>query len=192
MRQSARVRYLLRSFFAFLAFFGVGFFLLTAFAATAHAQTPAIPPYQQQQAAQNNDFMPSVDGNVPKDTHALAQIVIVDILSAMTCALSGVDPVRPNHPCLGVNPNTGVYGYATDHPTGMAGGALGAMAGYIGIMYTPTVSTTQYFDYVATNFGIVKPAYAQAQLTNCNTTANSSFGYGYCGLSPIFNTWRFV
>lgn len=200
MRISARVRYLAQSFLRFLASVGVGFLLITALASQAHAQTP--PVQTPQQPASITDYAPNVDASVPKDSHSFAQVLMVDMLSAIYCTLAGVDPIRPNQPCLGVNPATGVYGYPTNQAQQQfgqtevqPGGLVGAMAGYIGMMYTPTVSSSKYTEYIASTFGIVPSAFAQPaapQTTNCNTVANESFGYGYCGLNPIFNTWKLV
>lgn len=62
------------------------------------------------------------------------------------------------------------------------------MATLIGGMYTPTVSSTQYMSYLSSNFGIVKTANAQAPAGG-DCSKDTNFGYGFCGLQPIFNLW---
>ncbi|MGH9857183.1 MAG: hypothetical protein ACRD4B_04990, partial [Acidobacteriota bacterium] len=52
------------------------------------------------------------------------------------------------------------------------------------------VSSAQYFNYLASNFGIVKTANAaDFQFKNCTTLSGNTTGYGFCGLQPIFLLW---
>ncbi len=147
-------------------------------------------PQSQSQQTLNEFRIPDTDSTVPKNTHAYTQILLIDILSAITCQLTGIDPVMPSQPCIGFNPLTGKFGAAQqrieDKP--QLGGALGVLAQQIGVLYQKPASSKTYFDYLSANFGIVKPAYAQQ--TNCNSLNNSAFGYGYCGLNPIFEIWK--
>ncbi|HWY79724.1 MAG TPA: hypothetical protein VNW29_05180 [Candidatus Sulfotelmatobacter sp.] len=143
----------------------------------------------------SNFLTPNVEANVPKNHHEYTQIMLIDLFSTIMCQLSGVDPTNPQQPCLGVNMTTGQIGMIPSSPSlqfGQAqntqpkvGGAVKLMAGYISSLYIPAVSTSDYTDYLASNFGIVKHAYA-AGPANC---AANTFGYGFCGLSPIFTLW---
>jgi hypothetical protein len=159
----------------------------------AFAQTTSPVSSVDQSVA--GSFM-NTDPNVPQNHHAYTQIVLIDMLSAVMCELTGIDPTAPQQPCLGVNSLTGKIGIAPQQlPTfGQAtntspqvGGAVGLMTQYISTLYVPAVSTTQYVNYLSADFGIVKHTYAaNANTKNCNT---NPFGYGFCGLSPILSLW---
>ncbi len=146
----------------------------------------------------NNFLMPNVDSNVPQNHHEYTQIVVIDVLSAFMCQLTGIDPTNPGQPCLGVNPATGKIGMIPSNTTqqfGQApqqpqvGGAVGIMTNYISDLYVPAVSASQYTQYLSDNFGIVKKSYAANAITKNANCSNYQFGYGFCGLSPIFNLW---
>jgi uncharacterized membrane protein YgcG len=167
------------------------------FSKQAHAQTIPQPSPSTEQAAVNpiNYMLPNADPNVPVNHHSYTQIVFIDTISAIMCELTGVDPSDPKQACLGVDPTTGKIGLAavpesttlgsTQSPP--IGGAVGFMSQSIASLYVPAVSTSEYVNYLASNFGIVKPTYAAVNPgTNCN---NSPVGYGFCGLSPIFTLW---
>lgn len=174
-----------------LALFFLFFFAFSK--STAYAQTT---PSVIQATTTNNFLTPNVDSSVPQNHHEYTQIVVIDVLSALMCQLTGIDPTNPRQPCLGVNPMTGKIGLPpTNTPqfgkaqTGpQLGGALGVMTNFIAALYTPAVSTTQYVDYLSSNFGIVKPTYA-ASGTASNNCSSSPLGYGFCGLAPIFSLW---
>jgi hypothetical protein len=91
-------------------------------------------------------------------------------MSAATCQLAGIDPVNPNTQCLGVDQKTGKIGFVEN-----GGGAIGVMSQMISVLYTPPLHTGDYFNHLAQNFGIVKPAYAQ--------------GTGFEGLKPLLGIW---
>jgi len=163
---------------------------LTLCVPQAFAQTVSTYP----QASTQNYFT-NTEPDVPQNHHMFMQIQLIDILSAAMCQLTGVDPTDPSQPCLGVDPTTGKIGFATQpqqfgngQGTTQVGGAVGLMTNYISSLYVPAVGTGQYVNYMASNFGIVKSAYA-APAQDCN---KSKFGYGLCGLSPLLILWADV
>ena len=149
-----------------------------------------------------NYLLPNADADVPVNHHSYTQILLIDGLSSLVCLMTGIDPTNTNQPCLGVDPNTGKVGLAklpSSQAFGEAqssqpqiGGAIGFLANSIGTMYTPAVSSSQYISYLEDNFGIVKQTYAAAQGTQLQNCKNTQFGYGFCGLAPIFLLWSDV
>ncbi len=132
----------------------------------------------------NSYNLPNTDSNVPMNQHTRVQTLMIDLMASTMCILVGIDPVDQNHACLDVNPTTGKIGY---NPASLdkdgspkIGGIVGASTNLISALYTPTISTSQYTDYLAQNFGIVKPAYAQ------------EFGYGFQGLNPLLTLWTAI
>jgi len=134
-------------FLVLLLFF---IFSLFVFTLPSFAQTP------------NN---PSADG-----LHNYTQNVMIEVISALGCQVAGVDLVSPNQKCLGIA--NGKIG-----PIDSTGGAIGTMGGLIALTFTPPLSTVDYVNYLASNFGITKPSYAQEQ------------GIGFAGLTPLTNVW---
>lgn len=113
---------------------------------------------------------PNTETNVPKNFHNYTQSVLIELLSSLTCQLSGIDPVSPNQKCLGINPKTNQIGFVENN-----GGMLGFISYGINIMYTPPLHTTDYLKYLGQNFGIAKPSYAQS--------------VGFEALSPLIPIW---
>ncbi len=111
-----------------------------------------------------------LDTGVPLTAHNWAQVVMINVMSAMTCQLIGFDPTNPNGECLGVNTQTGKIDYVK--PNGGVPFALGMM---ISELYTPPVQLSDYTSYLSENFGIVKPTYAQ--------------GVGFQQLQPVVSIW---
>lgn len=185
MRVSARIIFVVLFFLAAVLFSHAPVYAQTANQSSAGI-TQSSPP--------SNYFNTNTYANVPQNHHTFTQVELIDILSAVMCQLTGIDPTNPNQSCLGVDTTTGKIGFAptqtqqfgqaTTQP--QLGGAVGLMTQYISTLYVPAVSSTQYMQYLAANFGIVKPTYAAATTTDCN---NSTFGYGFCGLSPIMTLW---
>src|SRR5690348_7219504 len=145
MRITARILFVLAFLLLFCSSKTLAF-AQTIQQSTANTQPPPI----------NNFLMPNVDPNVPQNHHEFTQIVMIDVLSALMCQLTGIDPADPKQPCLDVNPYTGkigipqinahqTFGQAQTKP--QIGGALGLMGNYIADLYTPAVSSTQYVDY---------------------------------------------
>lgn len=105
-----------------------------------------------------------------QDTHTYVQTVMLDVMAALSCNLAGIDPTGASKKCLGYNQQTGELGFI-EH----GNGAIGAMGGLIAVLYNPPLSSSEYFNYLARNFGIAKPAYAQ--------------GTGFEGLKPLLALW---
>lgn len=132
------------------------FLLLVVPQATAQAPNP----YAQ----------PNTNPDVPKNLHTWTQNVVIELLAATTCQLTGIDPVNPNQQCLGADPKTGKIGFVEG-----GGGVVGLMGNLIAETYDLPLSSTDYVRYLAGNFGVAKPAYAQ--------------GVGFQGLSPLIGIW---
>lgn len=118
----------------------------------------------------------NVDANVPQNMHTLSQNVVIEVLSSITCALSGMDPLNPKTGCLGINSNTGKLGYVTQQ-----GGATKIMGDLIGSTFSIPVSSGGYATYAMSNFGIAKNVYA-ADPPGAN-------GVGYSRLLPLISVW---
>jgi hypothetical protein len=82
--------------------------------------------------------------------------------------LAGIDPINPAQKCLGIN--NGKIG-----PVDSSGGAIGAMGNLIAMSFPVSASTRDYVNYLASNFGIAEPAFAQAT--------------GFDRLSPFIKLW---
>lgn len=149
---------------------GLALILFLFFAVPASAQTNPITN-------------PSMDSDVPRNQHTVTQAVTIEVMSAIICQITGIDPIDPSLGCLTVNPETRKLGLTK--PTFDAngnqqlGGMLGTTTDLIAFTYQPVVTTGAYTDYLAGNFGIVKKAYAQT-------------GYGFEGLRPILKLWTVV
>ena len=84
----------------------------TSFAQTESATIrdidEVVAEYQQKKPQnynpQNLDLGTNPD--VPQNLSTYTQSVFIEITSAVSCLLSGVDPIRPNQPCLGFDPKT--------------------------------------------------------------------------------------
>lgn len=154
----------------FIFFLSVFFFLTFNRAAFAQITTP-VP-----QTAPNPYAQPEINPDVPKNLHTWTQTVMIEVLAGLVCQLSGVDPINPSQPCLGIDMQTKKIGFMQQN-----GGLVGATGNMIASLYTSPVHTDDYTRYLASNFGITKPAYAQAPCT--------AEGTGFCGLSPMLRLW---
>ncbi|HVT01214.1 MAG TPA: hypothetical protein VHE53_03200 [Patescibacteria group bacterium] len=112
--------------------------------------------------------------DVPQDFHTYTQSVFIEIGSAISCQLSGIDPTNPNGKCLGIDPDTHKIGYVTN-----GGGLIGITGNLISMTFDIPVSSTQYMQDVAGNFGIAKKAYAQ-----------ENNGIGFNGLKFLLPLWK--
>ena len=97
---------------------------------------------------------------------------MIEVMSAMVCQITGIDPIAQDQKCLGVDTKTGQIGFVEN-----GGGAIGAMGSLIAMTYTPPIHSSDYFSYLAQNFGISKPVLAQSN------------GIGFSGLTPIRAIW---
>lgn len=160
---SARLKHLILVFFLFLA----SYFL---FSTPVFAQS-----YQTQPLEQSNSYT-NTNPDVPKNLHTWTQTVMIEVLSSATCMLAGIDVAGTNQKCLGFDQKTGKIGYVKSD-----GGAIGFMGNMIAVLYTPPIHTSDFTGYMARNFGIAKPAYADS--------CTDSRGIGYCGISPLIKIW---
>jgi len=150
------------SFFIFL------FFLILT-PVSVYAQTPTniseAPSKQDMLQAQTND-------DVPQNLNTYTQSIVLELMGTTTCLLTGFNAVTNDTKCLGYDPQTKKLGYVEN-----SGGAIGAMGTLIGMTYNIPISSTQYIAYLHNNFGITKPAYAQAG------------GIGFSSLGPLVRIW---
>ncbi len=114
------------------------------------------------------------NADVPQTMHTYTQGLLIEIISALNCQITGIDPLQNDRRCLGVDAQSGKIGFVEN-----GGGAIGLMSSMIVMLYTPPVQTSDFTKYLAQNFGVVKPAYAQAKCA----------GIGYCGLMPLITLW---
>lgn len=165
------------------ALFAISYLLLASPAGgfainTVHAQvsvtTVGAPPSVGQ-------FAPNLNPNVPRDQHSYVQTVMIETMSALICQLSGIDMVRGDHKCLGVDQGTGKIGFVEG-----GGGAIGVIGTFIAYTFTPPVSSGDYVRYLSGNFGITKKAYAQ---NTCTRDINNRQGVGFCGIQPLLKVW---
>lgn len=121
----------------------------------------------------------NVDANVPDNLHNWTQTVMIEVMSSLSCQLTGIDPTTATKQCLGVDIKTGKIGFlpSGNSEKGEVGGAIGTMGNLITMLYTPPIHTSDYFQNLAQNFGIIKTTYAQ-------TT-----GTGFEGLRPFLGLW---
>lgn len=167
-----------------LLFFFLSFIFLTSesFAQTQNSQ-PSLP-------VQNNYAAPNTEEGVPHNLHTYSQNVVIEVMAAVACQLTGVDPTTPDHRCLGTNPKTGKIGYVDND-----GGAIGFMSDMIAVLYTPPAHTGEYVRHLAQNFGITKTAHAKLMEDDefyqggKNKTPDTRFGTGFASISPLLNIW---
>ena len=134
---------------------------------------------------------PNTESDVPQNSHTYTQTVLIDILSAISCQIVGIDPTDTSKSCLTVNPETHKIGYAPQQD-GQLGGVIGVLTDQIGVLYTAPAGSGQYVSYMASNFGIVKPAVAaNTAKQDCTRVGQDpKEGVGFCSLQPIFELWK--
>lgn len=152
----------------FLSIFLLSLFSFFLFLPSADAVSQAIPTQSDTATVPVN-----TTPDVPNNPHFSTQSTVIEIMSAITCQLSGIDPTNPKQSCLGVDQLTGKIGFLPK--TGS--GAIGAMGNMITMLYTPPLHTSDYFQNLAQNFGLTKHAYAQQT------------GSGFDGLKPLQALW---
>lgn len=101
------------------------------------------------------------------------QKVFLNMGSALTCFIAGVDIVSPQNGCVEINPTTGAL--ETKASQQKVGGLVGGMSNMIGFMYQKPVSTTESIKYFANSFGIAKKSFAADT--------------GFDKLSPLQEMW---
>lgn len=149
--------------------------------AEASADKPASAVSQTDLIKTNTATSSSLNSDVPNNLHNWTQTVMIEVMSSLSCQLTGIDPTTPNRQCLGVDQKTGKIGFlpAGNLEKGQVGGAIGGMTSMITMLYTPPLHTSDYFQNLAQNFGISKKTYAAA-----------GAGRGYGELTPLMNTWK--
>lgn len=160
MRFPARVLGVLLAFVLLLFFVSKVSFAQTTNSVQQNSQTP------------RQTLSPNTNPDVPINLHTWTQSAMIEIMSAMVCQLTGIDPINPSQNCLGVDADTGKIGFVKNGQ-----GAIGMMTNAITMLYVLPVHTTDYFAYLGKNFGLVKSSYAQQT------------GYGFNSLSPILGLW---
>lgn len=150
--------------------------LLQFFASSVFAQTQQVTQPQQKLYNTSN-----IAADVPRDQHTYVQSMLLEFMFAIQCQITGIDIARQGQPCLGLDLTTGKLGYAPPeaYQNGqiMGGSLLGMLNGSISMMFTPVAGSQEYIKYVASNFGIVKPAIAAPST-------------GFEGLSPVLELWK--
>ncbi len=153
--------------FSFFIFFLLSIFYLLPSATRVYAASQSTP-------AQPTQYIPTnTNADVPNNLHNYTQNVMIEVMSSLTCQLTGVDPINPQGQCLGVDQKSGKIGFVQN-----GGGAIGVMGNMISMLYTPPLHTSDYFQNLASNFGIGKKTYAQ-----------SVGGTGFQSLTPLINIW---
>lgn len=171
MRIPAYLRFFVFLFcLLFIFLFSVNF----VFAQTSSSQlSPTNQPTQI-----NPNTTPNTNPDVPKNLHNWTQNVMIEVMLSLSCQLVGIDPTQPNGQCLGVDQKTGKIGFlpAGNLEKGEIGGAIGGMNSMITMLYAPPIRSSDYFQNLAQNFGIVKTVHAQT-------------GTGFDSLKPLLNLW---
>ncbi len=173
MKISARVLF----FVVFLASF------IFIFTKNGFAQTPSEITSEKYSAPNSSyDYSSNFDSDVPNDQRTYVQSTFMEIMAAAVCQLGGIDPIRPDHRCLGLNPQTGKIGFVEN-----GGGAYGILVQMIASTFTPPASSGDYIKYMAGNFGVTQKTYAQALVVS--DCANKPEGVGFCGIRPLLQVW---
>lgn len=156
-------------------------YLLLAISPT-HAQTTATTTVGSD--SPTNYYAPDLNPDVPRDQHTYVQTALIETMAAMICQLGGVDPIRKDQKCLGVDPQTGKIGFVEN-----GGGALGVMGNLMAYTVQIPVSSKDYVNYLSSNFGFVDKTYAEGEIKNCFEDGNDKQGYGFCGIEPLIGIW---
>lgn len=93
---------------------------------------------------------------------------MIEVMSSISCLLAGVDPINPAQKCLGIN--NGKIG-----PVDAKEGTIGMMGNLIGMTFNIPLHSGDYLGYLASNFGVAKPAYAKES--------------GFESLAPLTGIW---
>lgn len=182
----------------FAALFSVFLFLVVA--PTIHAQQSVITlppqitstptPVASQQSGVKTAYPLDNDSNVPQNFHTYSQNVFIEILTSISCILTGYDPLTSSGKCLGINPITHKIGYVE----GGQGGAVGIVGNMIGMTFNIPVSSGTYVKDMVAHFGITKTGLAANKIdvggNSVDNDGTFAAGYGYTGLKPVIGLWR--
>ena len=165
----------MKRFFSVLA---CSLLLVTIFSKSVFAQTESATPSSQTDNVkqQTTQYQLNVNPDVPQNFHTYTQSIVLELLSAFSCQISGIDPLNPEGQCLGADPKTGKLGFVDNK-----GGAIGFLNDSINMTFQIPVSSGQYVAVLADRFGIAKPAIAQAP-----------GGYGFNSLLPVLPLWEAI
>jgi len=150
----------------------------TVFSKSVFAQTTSATPSPQtdnvkQQTVQTTQYPMNANADVPQNLHTYTQSVVLELLSAFSCQISGINPLNPGGQCLGADPKTGKLGFVDNNR-----GAIGFITDTISMSFHIPVSSGQYIAHLSSNFGIAKPALAQTA------------GYGFSALVTVLPLWE--
>ncbi len=151
----------------------------------AHAQTSASTAVGNQTSGDQQspaDYAPNLNPDVPRNQHTYVQSAMIEVMSSMICQLAGIDPIRRDQKCLGVDQKTGKIGFVES-----GGGAIGVVGQFITYTFTPPTSSGDYVRYLSGNFGFPKKTYAAEN--PCVSDANNAQGVGFCGIKPLIGIW---
>ncbi|MEK7559018.1 MAG: hypothetical protein AAB521_01825 [Patescibacteria group bacterium] len=174
--------------FFFSIFVLLGFLVKPAQAQTDYETQPSSSA-PTSQTTTGHYTAPNTEDDVPNNLHTYSQNVLIEVMAAVACQLTGIDPSNLSQKCLGINPSTGKIGYA-----GSDGGAIGFMGNMIAVLYEPPAHVGDYVQNLAQDFGITNKTYARQidivpTLKKPSTTADTR-GIGFEGLSPLLNIWK--
>jgi hypothetical protein len=120
----------------------------------------------------NPNLMPNTAPDIPQNTHTLSQSLLYDVLGAVSCQLSGIDPTTANHTCLTPDAS-GRLGYATSNKYGL----LGSVGNLIASTYNIPIHGSDFMAYEGDHFGLASKTYA------------ANLGVGFSGIYPLINIW---
>ncbi len=153
-------------------FKSVIFVLLIFFSLFFILKTPVFAQNQQSQTQPVNSYAaPNTNPDVSNNLHNWSQNVMIEVISAMTCQLAGIDPTNPSAKCLGVDQKTGKIGFVQN-----GSGAIGVMGNLISMTFTPPIHTSDFIAYMSNSFGFTKQTYAAGKS-------------GIDSLNPIVTVW---
>ncbi len=159
------------------------FFLLLALLFVPKIYAQSTTPTQP-----NQNYL-NTNPNVPQDFHTYTQSVFIEVGAAISCQLSGIDPINPDGKCLGIDPKTKKIGFVEG-----GGGAIGLVGNLIAETFYIPISTHDYVADVASNFGIAKRTYAQntgdtpAAAGQAKNQREGSIGFN--SLLPTLKLWQ--
>ena len=150
-------------------------------------QSVSAQSYNPPGSQSNSYATPNTNPDVPKNLHTYSQNVLIEVMSAVACQLTGVDPTSPSQKCLGVDPKTGSIGFMEG-----GGGLIGVVGNQIAVLYNPPIHTSNFINYMADNFGISNKAYARLYEGEVEPPARietSEGGTGFDSLKPLMGLW---
>lgn len=153
-----------------------------AFTNPVHAQTTTTTAVGT--TTTKSSFAPDFNPDVPRDQHSYIQATMIEVMSSMICQLSGSDPIRKDHKCLGVDSQTGKIGFTEN-----GGGAIGTIGLLMSYTFTKPVGSGDYVGYLANNFGIAKKTFAADKTCANDPRGKGENGIGYCGIKPLISIW---